>query len=209
MGEGESALPWIVSNPIYLWPAEARIAARLFRAPPLPVPPPARDLLATAGFVANDRGVAFNMVESRGAEVSWSFSLYADSDPEAFAAMVWRPGEAMGWSVEDGLIIELRAEHPMRADLELQTLAADGSMKSWVYSVKAGPDTEAVAIPWRSFRPSGPDGPRSGEVTDTGRPSAADMRRVESVALLVTPLLLAQGSSATLSLGALALYGSR
>ncbi len=210
MDEGERALPWIVSNPIYVWPAAARIAARLFRAPPLPVPSPARDLLARAGFVANDRGVAFNMVESRGTEVSWSFSLYADSDPEAFAAMVWRPGEAMDWSVEDGLIVELRAEHPMRVDLELQTLAADGSLKSlWVYSVKAGPDTEAVAIPWGSFRPFGPEGLGSGVAAETGRPAAVDMRRVERVALLVTPLLLAQGSSATLSLRSLALYGSR
>ena len=209
MDDGESALPWIVSNPIYVWPAEARTAARLFRAPLPPVPPPARNLLARAGFVANDRGVAFNIVEPRGTEVSWSFSLYADSDPEAFAAMVWRPGEAMDWSVEDGLIVEIRAEHPMRADLELQTLAADGSVESWVYSVKAGPDKEAVAIPWSGFRRSGPEGLSSGVMAEAGHPSAADMRRVESVAFLVTPLLLAQGSSATLSLRALALYGSR
>jgi len=207
--EEESALPWIVSNPIYLWPAEARTAARLFRVPPLPVPPSAHDLLAGAAFEANDRGVPYNMVESRGTEVSWSFALNAASDPEAFAAMIWRADEAMDWSKEDGLIVEIQAGHAMRAALELQTIAADSSLKSWVYSVKAGPDTEAVAIPWSRFRPSGPEGLIAGAVADAERPSATDMRRVENVILLVTPLLLAQGSSATLKLRALALYGSQ
>ncbi len=206
--EGESAFPWIVSNPIYVWPAEARTATRLFRVPPLPVPPSARDLLASAAFEANDREVAFNVVETRGTEVSWSFALNANSEPEAFAAMVWRAEEAMDWSDEDGLIVEIQAEHTMRASLQLQTIAADGSSETWAYSVKAGTDTQAVAIPWSRFRLSSFEDLSSDAAAETRHPSAADMGRVEGVFLMVTPLLLAPGSSATLSLRALALYGS-
>ncbi len=113
----------------------------------------------------------------------------------------------MDWSDEDGLIVEIQAGYAMRAGLELHTIAADGSPGTWVYSVKAGADTQAVAIPWSRFRPPWSEALSSDAAAETRRPSAADMRRVEGVFLLVTPLLLAQGSSVTLSLRELALYG--
>ena len=63
--------PWLVSNPIYLWPAEARTGALLHRTPPLPAPQLSRNLLAEADLEADDRGVSRNAVESGDETATW------------------------------------------------------------------------------------------------------------------------------------------
>ena len=203
---GDGAVPWIVSNPIYFWPAEARLGSRLFRAPPLPPPPPGRDLLPEAEFQANQRGVPFNTVATGDSDASWSFALAADSAPDAFAAMVWPADEVMNWSGDEGLIVGIAAAHPMRTSIELQTIAADGTPRTWAYSLKAGPETPDVAIPWGRFQPPWSNDLSAGGADEGGYASAREMERVEGVFLVVTPMILAPGSSVTLRLRRLALY---
>jgi hypothetical protein len=204
----ESGPPWLVSNPIYLWPAPARAAARVHRVPPLPAPPISRDLLAVAEFEANERGVAANAVETAD-RVSWSFAMQPRSDEDAFAALAWRRSEPMDWSGADGMVVDLRAADTVRINLEVRTLAVDGAQQSWTHSLRAAPQRRAVAIPWSRFRAPWSAALSEEENIDPRRPAAADMERVEGVFLIVTPLLLQEGSEARVELHELGLYGER
>lgn len=199
--------PWLVSNPIYLWPAEARSGALVRWVPPLPPPPMSRNLLAEGDLEANDRGVSRNAVEPGDEMTTWRFALEPDSIVDAFAAMAWRPQEPMDWSGAAGMVVDLRAAAPLRVNLEVRAYAADGTLESWVFSLKAGPRTEATAIPWARFRT--PWGEDLSDVAnaDPRRPTGLDLRRVHGVFLVVTPSLLQEGSAVEIELWALGLYG--
>ncbi|HEX9698723.1 MAG TPA: hypothetical protein VGD06_04610 [Acidobacteriota bacterium] len=205
---GPRPTPWLVSNPIYLWPAAARAGARIRRAPPLPAPPLAEDLLAAARFEANQAGVLANDVGAEaGGEMSWRLALATESARDAFAAMAWRPEAPLDWSRFDGLVVQLDAGATLRVSLEVRTLAADGSLDSWIHSLKAGPDSPATAVPWQWFRPpwsgvGGHDAER-----DARWPGADELRNVQGLFLLVTPAILAPGSEAVVRLRTLGLYG--
>ncbi len=198
--------PWLVSNPVYVWPARARAAARIHRAPPLPAPPLSRDLLAVAQFEENHRDVPRNAVELRDGRVSWTFALEVDSNREAFAALAWRPEPMMDWSSSDGLVVDLGAERKMRVNLEVRAKDEAGETRAWAYSLKADPGGSAVAIPWSRFRR--PWDEYSSELVGDGRasPRPEDLTRVEGVFFVVTPALLAPGSEAALELRRLGLY---
>jgi hypothetical protein len=204
---GPRPTPWLVSNPIYLWPAAARAGARVRRAPPLPAPPLAQDLLATARFEANQAGVVANDVGAEaGGGVTWRLALASESTRDAFAAMAWRPEAPLDWSRFDGLVVQLDAGATLRVSLEVRTRAADGSLESWIHSLKAGPDSPATAVPWLWFRPpwsgvGGHDAER-----DARWPEAEELRNVQGVFLSVTPAILAPGSEAVVRLRTLGLY---
>jgi hypothetical protein len=199
--------PWLVSNPIYLWPAEARTGALVHRVPPLPAPPMSRNLLAEADFLANDSGVSRNAVESGVEMATWSFALEADSVVGAFAAMAWRPQEPMDWSDAEGMVVELRAAAPLRVNLEIRAYAADGTSETWVSSLKAGPRKAATAVPWDHFRTPWPEDLSDAANDDPRRPNGLDLRRVHDVFLVVTPSLLQEGSAVEVELRTLGLYG--
>lgn len=201
--------PWLVSNPIYVWPAEARSGALVHRVPPLPAPPMSRDLLAEADFEANDRGVWRNVVESGSEMATWRFALGPAGGVNAFAAMAWRPQEPMDWSAADGMVVDLRAAAPLRVNLEVRAYAADGTSESWVFSLKAGPRNEATAVPWDFFRTPWAEDLSDAENADPRRPAALDLRRVHGVFLVVTPSVLQKGSAEELELRTLGLYGGR
>jgi len=200
--------PWLVSNPIYIWPAASRLAADIRRAPPLPAPPITRDLLAEARFEANGRGVARNSV-SDGLTPEWDLALLPESTPDAFAAMAWRPDEPLDGSGAGGMVIDIRAREPLRINLELRARNDDGATESWVYSIKAGPQSPPQTIPWHRFRTPWSEDLSAARNADPRRPGAGDLTRVEGVFLVVTPLLLQAGSEARLEIRALGLYGER
>jgi len=215
-GRDAGGPPWLVSNPIYVWPAMARAAARVRPVPPLPAPPVTRDLLPEARFAADGRGVVANAVEA-GSVPRWRFEMARPSTFDAFAAMAWRPDTPLDWSDAEGIVIELHARRPLRVNLEVRAFGADGETGSWAHSVLALPDSEAVAIPWSGFRePWSEDlsaaqvaDPRSAEAAFPRSPEAADLTRVNGLFLVVTPLLLQDGESAELELRRLGLYGER
>jgi hypothetical protein len=200
-------VPWVVSNPIYVWPEAASAAARIHRAPPLPAPPLSQDLLKIADFEANHRDVAHNVVGGSGEGVAWNFRLAEVSQREAFAAMAWRPDPPLDWSAADGMVVSLKSAHPMRARLEFRTEAADGSLESWVHSVKAGPDAVPTAIDWSKFRPPWSEDEPSRRIVDSRHPGPAELRAVRGVFLVVTPVMLAAGSEVEATLHRLGLYG--
>lgn len=199
--------PWLVSNPIYLWPGEARTGALVHRVPPLPAPPMSRNLLAEADFEANDRGVWRNTVEPGDEMATWRFTLGLAGGVDAFAAMAWRPQEPMDWSGADGMVVDLRAAAPLRVNLEVRAYAADGTSESWVFSLKAGPRNEAAAVPWKRFRTPWTEDLSDPENADPRRPTGSDLRRVHGVFLVVTPSLLQEGRAVEVELRALGLYG--
>ncbi|MGD8328125.1 MAG: CehA/McbA family metallohydrolase [Acidobacteriota bacterium] len=207
-GRAVGGPPWLVSNPIYVWPAAARAAARVRPVPPLPAPPVTRDLLAAARFEANERGVVANVVE--GVDMPrWRFEMARPNTFDAFAAMAWRPGSPLDWSAADGVVIELRARRPLRVNLEVRARAAGGQTESWTHSVLALPDSRAVAIPWSGFREPWSEDLSAERVAEPRRPTAADLTRVNGVFLVVTPLLLQDGETGELELRRLGLYGER
>ena len=206
---GGEAMPWIVGNPIYLWPAPARAASRILRTPPLPPPPLSASLLEASNFEANHIGVANNTVAVSDEGVSWSFALQTPSAREAFAAMAWRPEEPMDWSATSGVVIHLESERPLRARLEFRTPAADGSLQSWVHSVRAEPAALPVAVAWDSFRPPWSEDEPDVRSADARHPGIDDLRSVHGVFLVVTPVMLAPGSEVNATLRTLGLYGRR
>jgi hypothetical protein len=202
----ETGPPWLVSNSVYVWPAAARAAARIHRAPALPAPPLSRDLLAGAAFDNDHRDVLHNTVARAEGAWSWTFALAPDSNREAFAAMAWRPDPAMDWTDADGIVVDLRAAGPLRVSLEVRSTNDDGITESWAYSLKVDPERAAVAIPWHWFRRPWNEDLSDAENGAAKRPGAEDLGRVEGVFFIVTPAVLAPGSEAELELRALGLY---
>ena len=164
-------------------------------------------MLPTANFEANHRAVAHNAVGRSDDGVSWTFGLEEPSARDAFAAMAWRPDEPLDWSAADGIVVSLQAEWPMRARLEFRTEAADGSLESWVHSIKAGPAATPLAIDWRKFRPPWSEEEPSQRTEDARHPGAEELRAVRGVFLLVTPAMLAPGSEVEATSEMLGLYG--
>lgn len=206
----KDALPWVVGNPIYVWPASARAAADVHPTPPLPAPPVTRDLLAEAEFHANQFGATENDADSRNRGLRWEFELPADGSEEAFAALVWRLETPQDWRAADGLVIRLTSPGPLRVALQVRTEGADGARELWAYSAKAERAVAGQAIPWERFqRPRG-DLPRSGRSAAADeRPylQPASLRRVTGVFLVVTPAMLAR-TAGRVWLRELGLYGS-
>jgi len=197
--------PWLISNPIYVWQSAARSATRMRRVPPLPAPPLTRDLLAEAVFTSDERGVVGSSVVDNGFP-TWEFALEEHEDPEAFAAMAWRAAAPMDWSDADGVVVDLRARERLRINLEVRAFNAEGDSETWAYSLEAGPQTRAIAVPWSRFRSPWSDDLSDEQNADPSRPTAADLRRVHGAFFVVTPTLLEPGSRATLELHKLGLY---
>ncbi len=206
-GSRDAGPPWLVSNPIYVWPAAARAAARVRPTPPLPAPPLSRDLLAVSAFEDNHRGVVRNIVEGTPDGITWAFALEQESAREAFAAMAWRPAEPMDWSAADGVVVGLRSSSAVRVNLEVRADNENGETEAWVYSLKATPEGLATAIPWNRFRPPPTEDLSYEENAEPRRPVGGDLRRVHGVFLIVTPTLLAPGEGAVVTLEVLGLYG--
>jgi hypothetical protein len=178
-------------------------------APPLPAPPLSQDLLAVAAFEDNHRGVLRNFVGATPEGIAWEFELEQVGERDDFAAMAWRPAEPMDWSGADGIVVGLRSRQALRVNLEVRAQGENGETEAWVYSLKSTPKGVPTAIPWSRFRP-----PRSEELSeeenaDPRRPRGVDLSRVHGVFLVVTPTVLAPGSSAEITLEILGLHGGR
>ena len=206
----KGSLPWVVGNPIYVWPAAARAAANVYPAPPLPAPPATRDLLAEAVFKANQFGATENDPDSRNRGLRWEFEFAPDSVEGAFAALAWRLEAPQNWRATDGLVIRLSSPRPLRVELQVRTEGVDGARELWVYSAKAGLSRDGAAIPWERFQRPRADLPRGGWAPAAEeRPylQPASLRRVTGVFLIVTPGVLARPGG-RVWLGELGLYGS-
>ena len=198
----KGSLPWVVSNPIYVWPAPARAAANVYPAPPLPAPPATRDLLAEAEFKANQFGATQNDPDSLNRGLRWDFKFAPQGAEGAFVALAWRLEAPQNWRATDGLVIRLSSSRPLRVELQVRTEGIDGARELWVYSAKAGRSRDGKAIPWERFRR-----PRAAAAEERPYLQPASLRRVTGFFLVVTPATLAR-TGGRVWLRELGLYGS-
>jgi hypothetical protein len=150
-GPGPSALPWIVSNPIYVYPA-AELSARAARAQALPAEEPAATAI-TEPLDALDAGqLASQWIPEHSQDAQARLSLEGGAlrldyvlgpgPPSHAAACYWKQLDLSG---HRNLVFRVRADRATRFDLQVRVAdaAAPGGVRIWRRSVRA-------ASPWRT-----------------------------------------------------------
>lgn len=210
----EDPVPWILSNPIYLWPSAARQAAVVHRAPPLPPPPLALQLDSEPGWQAGSSDdVSAEAIASDEGQVL-RLELPEDPGPNAYAALALWADEAWDWSGSGGLVVSLQSEEDLRVFVEVRSRDADGEERSWHYSVKATAEALPTAIPWSRWWLRWNQASQRRTLLEGGEWVAAaqhalgeeELRRIVGIFLVVTPGILDPGSTATLTLEQIGIY---
>ncbi|MFQ5743695.1 MAG: PHP domain-containing protein, partial [Acidobacteriota bacterium] len=165
-------VPWVISNPIYLWPAGARQAAVFHRAPPLPAPPVSESLATRPGWGAESSVDARSQLDGAAGRLSWELELPTQGQAESYAALAWRPAAPVDWSRRGGLVLRLSSRRTLRFIVQVRCRAADGRERSWYHSLKVGPAARSVAIPWSRWLLQGEDAAHQTRVADQTRPAA-------------------------------------
>lgn len=186
------APPWILSNPIYLWPPEAVVASQLHVVPPLPLPELDASLLVRPGWSADSDAGAHSAVAAADTGLLWDLRLPREEPEGAFSALSWRPESAEDWSGRSGLGVELRSDSPWRVSLVVWTRGEAGDEHTWERVVSSGPEGSATPAMWADFRRVDPGAPEVGAAG--GLP--AELGGVTGVALLVTPERIRAGAQA-------------
>lgn len=191
--------PWILSNPIYVWPSRAVVAARFQPVPPLPPPPVSRPLLLEPGWSAEgDASHSAMAVAEQG--LRWEVRMVPDEHDGGFAALSWRPESTRDWRSRAGLAIHLGSTDRWRISLRVWTRGPAGGELTWERVVPAGPDTRPLAVVWDQFRAIG-EGASEGAVLEE------HLDAVSGVALVVTPQRMRPGASASILVRELGLFG--
>ena len=199
----EGNLPWIMSNPIYLWPRHVIDLTRRFPTPPLPGPPISFSLLAEPGWAAEADALSFSAMGSLDPGLRWQFRIPRQEEPDAHSALAWRPEPAADWSEYPGLSFRFATETEWRMALHLWTRAVDGGITTWDHIVAARPPQSSSGVVWSSCRRLG-----SGDVgVVDGQLSASDLSSVVGVTLLVTPYIVRPGTDSTIDLLEFGLFG--
>lgn len=187
-----SSLPWILTNPIYVFGADAvgqRTAKALW--PPEPEAPAAR--LALEGFEVNhDPGTKAAGRE----EIGFELGLPSAQVPSPFFALVsWTRRDLTGYH---GLVFSLESDGVYRVWVQLRDAnpaSADDGVEWWFASVKSGPERRRVAVPFARLRSINPK-------TD-GR---LDLDKLRAVVFLVDKGSLKPGTRGRLRVADVAAY---
>jgi len=194
---GGNATPWILSNPIALFPPE-ELAARSRRAEPAPDAAEDVGLLSTARAVVDDFG-------SGPLRQAWQ----VDKSPDAEGSIRQHDGSlrfgfALGpgatshasfcdWTERDlspyrGLVFRVRSDRPLRFDVQVRTTQGDsaGGVRVWRRSVRSGGEWRWAVVPFASLK------------TYDGRGGRPDLRHVRGVYLHVDESNLPPASRGTL-----------
>ena len=207
--------PWILSNPIYLWPRAARRAAVLHRVPPLPAPRASDRLHSWRRWRVEGSADVSSELNTEGERPEWRFELPAVVADETYAALAWRPRAAADWSRRNGLVLQLEAAEAMRLLVEIRAETASGDTVSWYNSVKLDDEQRRLALPWFQWRQRYAD-PRTASRLRSGYglralsgsgPTPEDLRRVTGLFLIVTPEILEPGSNEEVTVREVSLYG--
>lgn len=215
--ESRWPVPWVASNPVYLWPEEARQAARLHPLRPPPPPPLSRDLLAAPVWTAESRpeglGRVLGAEEGPGSGAAagglvWELSLPEGVSEDAYAALAWRASEPEDWTRFRGMAVGLQAKETLRVMVQLRCRTAAGQRRIWYQSAKATPGGRHQALPWSGWLPIWGDGAGQDLPSqEIARRMREDLGRVEEVFLLVMPQWLAPGTAARVRVVQLGAYG--
>ena len=183
-------LPWILSNPIYVYDAD-EAAARVERAawPAEPPPPPMARTLNTFAD-----GSPFAAESDAGTWVDPHVRVASERKPGdiaarlRFRAAVPRPDPAFVWSAlvdrtrrdlsgEEGLVVDVKADGAYRLWIGLWEARRDGDVHGpnwWLSSVRTSTEWRRHAIPFAQLHPV---------QTDVGR--SPDLRRVVGLVFFV------------------------
>ena len=200
-GGRQGATPWIISNPIYLWPAAAIAAAKVRPTPALPAPPTAQPLLPEPGWAAESDALSVSALAPMADALLWNVRMPNEAAADVFSAVAWRPETARDWRHTLGLTAGLSSEHEWRVDLRVWTAAAEG-VQTWELVVASRPGATPLLSPWQHFRQIGADGQMMrGERLDE------ELARVTGIAFVVTPRGMRPGSEARIEIRGVGLFG--
>jgi hypothetical protein len=151
---GQPAVPWIVSNPIYVgWPEAAVIA------PPRAAAAIATSLDGMASWTiehsASSKG-AVDIVPAAGGEAQALFRFALAGTPASFPYVAMVIPHASGLPQHDRLMFRIRAEKPMRISVQLRQQGKDA--ERWHRSVYADSTPRDVTVFFDEMRARG-EGP--------------------------------------------------
>ena len=195
------ALPWIITNPIYLWPAAVVSAADLRPAPALTAPLAVRPLLSEPGWAAESDARSASAMAPMADGLLWSIRVPKESTADAFSAITWRPETAQDWRHTLGLTAGLSSEREWRVGLRVWTAGADGE-QTWEFVVASAPGATPTLSPWQRFRRIGSDG----QVMRSERLDE-ELAQVIGVAFVATPQRIRPSSEVRVEIRDVGLFG--
>lgn len=203
-------VPWVVTNPVYVFDDAAREArARRGAWPAAPAAPPESVPLAfeasppftaehDASSWALDRVVAPRAGPDGGPALRLAFRLAAPSasEPFTFCALVNR--EARDLRGARGLRFRLRGDGEYRLWIQLRDVnpaSTDGGLEWWMASARTSAEWSEVQLPFERFRTLNP--------SSDGR---LDLDQVRALVFVVDPATVKPGTEGTIWLTDLAVY---
>jgi hypothetical protein len=152
---GDPAVPWMVSNPIYVGRASAEpiVAAQLL--PPSTFAFRYRDGPASAWTVEHSPeslGAIDEINALTGQQLSLRYALGGNASSSAFTAFVMPAGPDM--ASYDRLMFTGRANHPMRLSVQIRERGRAGGER-WHRSVYLEPTAREITVSFGDMRPRG------------------------------------------------------
>jgi hypothetical protein len=203
--------PWLMSNPVYVFPAAeaaARAARAAWPAPP-PAPPAAQVIDEFEGRTSFEPGavpaaaVGREVLDAHGgpdgsgaARLRFRIEVPTAAQPHPFAALVdWTRRDLGGHT---GLVFAVRGDGVFRMWVQVRDenpASADEGTEWWFASVRTSPQWTQVAIPFADLRSINPK-------TD-GR---LDLDRVRALVFVVDQGAVKPGTEGTIWIDRIALY---
>jgi hypothetical protein len=165
-------IPWVLSNPIYVFPADEAARRKERGAWPAEVPPPAAAALVDAfagasGFVAEfDSASSMNRdvltpragpAGSGAARMDFKLGAPRPGHPYVWCALVERrPRDLSG---RKGLVFWLKGDRSYRLWVQVRDenpASSDGGTEWWFASVRTSPEWRRVAVPFARLRSVNP-----------------------------------------------------
>lgn len=186
---GRPAVPWIVSNPIYV--------GQTLRDPRPGSVPRAKDRFdiysdgpATAWSVEHSTSseAAFDVVKAvSGTQILWRYAVAGVASSHPFAALTVPAGTAL--PAYDRLTFTARSDRPMRLSVQLRAPGPDADAERWHRSVFVDSTPREISISFSDMTPSGR--------TRTPRPP---LEQVRSVLFVIDTVNTLVGTSGRVSL---------
>jgi hypothetical protein len=186
-GHNNAAVPWLVSNPIYVNLRAAHETPR----PPAIAAVLERAAVATQSWHAessagSDSALVMGALPDATPALQWRLRL-AQGPPVAQFAAIWFPAD-QGLATHDRLQLRARADRPMRLWAQLRAPGARGEER-WVKSFYVGTDLTTIDLKLADFTPVG--------ATSS---SAPPLDKVDSLLLVVDTLNTLPGTATTISI---------
>lgn len=202
-GGREGTTPWVVSNPIYLWPQTVIAASRLQLAPVPPAPPIDADLMLEPGWAAESDPTSRSSLALAEDGLRWSLRMPRAGAVGAYAAIAWRPERPVNWSRSRGLAVRLRSTRSWRVSLRVWTLDQQGRQRTWERVVRSDPAARGSGQHWDRFRLL-----EGEQLTGAHATLSDDLGRVTGVALVATPDRMKPSTETEIEILSIGTFGS-